>query len=70
MKINLATNYTDLRKQAQAMKSLLLSFESRINELDKKDYSLKESRLKYLEDALESEKDMNNKLTLELSKYE
>jgi len=70
MKINLATNYKDLRKQAQAMKTLLLSIDSRINELEKKDYSLRESHLKYLEEALESEKDMNNKLTLELSKYE
>ena len=70
MKINLATNYKDLRKQAQAMKTLLLSIQSRISELEKKDYSYRESQLKTLEEALESERDMNNKLTIELAKYE
>ena len=70
IKINLATNFKDLRKQAQAMKTLLLSFESRLKVLEKKDYSLREQNLKDLEEALQSEKDMNNILTIELSKYE
>ena len=70
MKIELATNYKDLRKQAQAMKTLLLSIQTRISELEKKDYSLRESQLKSLEEALESEKDMNAQLTMELSKYD
>lgn len=63
--IKLASNYETLYKQASSMKMLIESIDAQLNYYRQKDYSLSEMRLKYLEECLESEKEMNAILTEE-----
>jgi hypothetical protein len=64
-KIKLASNYETLHKQASSMKMLIKSIEKQLTYYRLKDYNLSEMRLKYLEECLEGEKEMNAILTEE-----
>ena len=64
-KIKLASNYETLYKQASSMKMIIKSIEEQLNYYRQKDYNLSEKHLKYLEECLESEKEMNAILTEE-----
>ena len=64
------THYRIPKVKYNAMVSLLLLLEERCSELERKDYSMRESELKKLHALLESEKDMNNQLTKENIKLE
>lgn len=61
-----AADYEGLRKQFSAMKNLVHSLQAVQSHYMQKDYNLSESRLAALQEALESERAMNAKLTDEL----
>lgn len=62
-KIKPSDTYEGLLRQFCAMKSLLSSMENELKFYRNKDYSLSENRLRQLEEALDSEKEMNDILT-------
>lgn len=61
--------YEGLLKQARALVTLTHSQEQQIKVLNDREYKFSEKRLDSLEAALESEKEMNHLLTIELDKY-
>ena len=61
-----AEDYEGLKRQFFALKMLAVSQQSQLSVLYKKDYSLAESKLKSLQESLDSEREMNRQLTIEL----
>lgn len=68
MKFNPAADYDSLLKQAYSLAMLVTTQEEIISCYRKKDYLLSETRLAGLERSLESEREMNEKLTNEATK--
>lgn len=59
-------SYEGLKRQAFAMSNLVDSLEKQLSHYRSKDYELSERRLAKLEENLESEREMNAKLTEEI----
>jgi hypothetical protein len=65
-----ADDYDTLLKQFNSLVGLLHTLETELTHYRKQDYELSKERLTALEEAIESEKEMNAKLTAELSALE
>lgn len=65
-----ADNYDSLLRQANTMYRLIQSLESQVSYLRKTHYDHSAERVSNLEAQLESERQMNHELTIELEKYE
>jgi len=65
-KVKLSEDPVLLRVQANALLNILHAVEAQIHYYQQKDYTLAEHRLNTLEKSLESERDMNAKLTEEI----
>jgi hypothetical protein len=65
-----ADTYENLRKQYNALKTFLNTQHHILEYYQNKDYRANESRLAALENALDSEREMNAKLTQELDQIE
>lgn len=70
MDVKFSENYNTLLKQAKSMQNLINTYKSTIKFYSNKDYSLSKSRLDLLSKNLESEKEMNAKLTGEIEALE